>query len=345
MQDALSDYVEMSELMEAVGERVAEMLGVEAALVTSGAAAALSVGAAAAMAGNDVKKIEQLPDTTGMPNEFIIQRQLRVIYDKAIEIAGGKLVEVGKPDRTTEDDIAAAIGPQTAGIHYLAGGLYDDPDKRTDSVHLRDVVRIAHERGLPVIVDAAGQVYPTERMSKWAQLGADGVAYGAKYFGAVNGSGLLVGKKSFVEAARDNSFIGFEAKKIRSIGRPMKLDRQSVVAVYVALKEWLTMDHESRIMGYERRLKPVREALTGLDGVRLSSFPEGSLMEGLRVTVDAKAAGMSAKDVVERLKAGKPKIWVREDRAPNSFIVRIQTVREGDEAIIADRLREILQRG
>ncbi|MDA1189107.1 MAG: hypothetical protein O2854_05450, partial [Chloroflexi bacterium] len=128
MQDILTDYVEMGELMEAVGERIAEMLGVEAALVTSGAAAALAVGAAAAMTGNDTAKMEQLPDTTGLPNEFVIQRQLRVIYDKAIEIAGGKLVEVGEEDGTTEEHITSAINSNTAGIHYLAGGLYDNPE-------------------------------------------------------------------------------------------------------------------------------------------------------------------------------------------------------------------------
>ncbi|MDA1188170.1 MAG: hypothetical protein O2854_00605, partial [Chloroflexi bacterium] len=72
---------------------------------------------------------------------------------------------------------------------------------------------------------------------------------------------------------------------------------------------------------------------------------EGSLMEGLRVTVDAHEVGMTAAQVIERLKEGKPKIWVREDKVPNSFIVRIQTVRAGDEAIIAERLRDILSSG
>jgi L-seryl-tRNA(Ser) seleniumtransferase len=356
MEDALADYVEMAELMEVVGDRIAKMLGVEAALVTSGAAAALSVGAAACMTGADVKKIEQLPDTTGMPNEFIIQRQLRVIYDRALEIPGGKLVQVGEADGTRPEHIEAAIGPRTAGFHYLAGGLYDDPDKRTDSVHLRDVIRIAHARGLPVVVDAAGQVYPTERLSKWAQMGADLVAYGAKYFGALNSSGILVGKRELVQAARDNSFIGFEAKKIRAFGRPMKLDRQSVVATYVALREWLTMDHEARIHGYERRLAPIQAKLGGLPGVRLARFPEQGLMEGLRVIVDPKAAKMTAQQVVQKLKEGKPKIWVRQfagdpgscrarqDTGDDSFIIRIQTVRESDEDIIADRLKALLAR-
>ena len=343
MQDALTDYVEMGELMQTVGDRIAEMLDVEAALVTSGAAAALTVAAAAAMTGDDIAKMERLPDTSGMPRDFIIQRQLRVIYDKSLETAGGRLIQVGEENGTIEEHIVSAIGPNTAGIHYLAGGLYDDPDTRNDSVHIRDIIRIAHDRDLPVIVDAAGQVYPTDRLSKWAQMGADAVAYGAKYFGGVNGSGLLVGKKELIEAARDNSFIGFETKKIRTIGRPMKLDRQSVVAVYVALQEWLSMDHETRIIGYEKQLTPIQESISDIPGVHLAIFPEGGLMEGLRVTVDPRIRGITAQQVIERLNQGKPKILVRVDKVPESFIVRIQTVREGDEMIIAERLRGILK--
>ena len=100
MDEAESDYVNMSDLMDAVGVKIAEMIGAEAALVTSGCSAALAVGAAACMTGNDPEKIDQLPDTDGMPNEFIIQRQLRIKYDRSLTIPGGKLVEVGDAEET-----------------------------------------------------------------------------------------------------------------------------------------------------------------------------------------------------------------------------------------------------
>ena len=103
MDDAARDYVKMSELVEVTGDRIAEMLDVPAAMVTPGAAAALALGAAACITRNHPDRMEQIPDTTGMPNEFIIQRQLRVIYDKALTIPGGVLVEVGEEDGTTEE--------------------------------------------------------------------------------------------------------------------------------------------------------------------------------------------------------------------------------------------------
>ena len=39
---------------------------------------------------------------------------------------------------------------------------------------------------------------------------------------------------------------------------------------------------------------------------------------------------------------GKPAVHVRTDDEPDSFVIRIQTVDEGDESIIADRIRDIL---
>ena len=342
MADATNEWVEMIDLIDAVDEKIADMLGVEAALVTPGCAAALALGAAACMTGNDVDKIEQIPDVTGIPHEFIIQKQLRVIYDKAVTVPGGKLVEVGDDDGTRPQHIEEAIGPNTAGIHYLAGGLYDDPGSRQDSVPFEEVVRIGHAHDIPIIVDAAGQVYPTDRLSSYVKEGADLVAYGAKYFGAVNSSGLLTGRADLIDVAKDHSFIGFETKKLRSFGRTMKMDRQTVVAVYAALREWLTMDHEERMHRYDVRLGPVRDALRDIRGIDLVNFPDQGLVEGLRIRVDPAEAGKSAKDVVQELRTGDPKIWVREDGRADSFVIRMNTVEQGEEMVIADRLREII---
>ena len=341
MEEATTDYVEMIELLDVVGERIADMLDVEAAMVTPGCAAALSLGAAACITGADLEKIERIPDVTGMPHEFIIQRQLRVRYDRALTTPGGRLVEVGEEERTLPEHVESAIGPDTAGIHYLAGGLYDHPDERADSVSLEEIIDIAHSHGLPVIVDAAGQVYPTDRLSRYPQMGADLVCHGAKYFGAVNSSGLLTGKKELIDVARDHSFIGFETKRIRSFGRTMKMDRQSVVAVYAALREWLGTDHEERMSRYDLRLEPVRRALAGIEGLEAVDFPGTGLVEGLRIRVDRQSAGRSAEDVVNELRGGDPKIWVRQDGERGSFIIRMTTVEDGHEMVIAQRLREI----
>ena len=152
---------------------------------------------------------------------------------------------------------------------------------------------------------------------------------------------MLTGRADLVAAARMNSFIGFEDTALRTFARPMKVDRQEVVAVYAALREWLTMNHEDRFAAYEVRISSLRTNLTGLPNAELSYFPENEPPEGLRVRVDAERAGKSAQDVVEELRAGNPSIWVREQEG-DSFIIRMPTLKEGGEKVIADRLRESL---
>ena len=195
-----------------------------------------------------------------------------------------------------------------------------------------------------MVVDAAGQVYPTDRLSLYARGGADLIGYGGKYFEGLNTSGLLVGaNKELVDLAYRHSFIGFEYEHTRVFGRSMKMDRQTVIATYVALREWLATDHEARLAGYERRLTSnVRPALSDIAGIQVRDFPEGGLTEGLRVVVDPNGAGTTASQVIETLAAGSPPIHVRTDDVPDSFIIRIQTVADGDETLIADRIRRIL---
>ena len=338
-------YVDLGELMDSVAGKISGMLGVERSLVTSGCAAGLAVGAAACMTGDDPEKIKRIPDVTGMPNEFIIQRQLRVRYDRCMTIPGGKLVAIGNEQETTAEDLDSAIGPNTAGVHYLA------PGNQPGALAIQDVIRIAHSRSVPVIVDAAGQVYPTDLLSSYVKMGADLVAYGAKYFGAVNSSGILTGRGDLVDIARKHSFIGFETVDSDSFGRPMKVDRQEVVGVYAALREWLTTNHEDRFAAYEVRISGLRHDLRDIPHIEVSNHPQDGPPEGLLVHLDSQALGKTAIDVVAELKAGNPSIWVRSpNRRPddypegqNSFVIRMPTLKEGGEKVIAQRLREILK--
>ena len=332
-------YVDMGELIDAASEKVAELLGAEAALITSGASSALAVGAAGIMTGTDDEKIDRIPDTTGMRDEFLIQRQLRVKYDRCITAAGASLLEIGDEDETRPEQLEAAIGPNTAGVHYLA------PGDRPGCLSIEQVIEIAHSKGVPVIVDAAGQVYPTENLSKYVDMGADLVAYGAKYFGAVNASGVLSGKKEYVAAARLNSFINFESTTARNFARTMKLDRQSVVAVYAALRRWLTMNHEDRFARYEIQLDNIRAGLTGISGVSFEPADEGPT-HGVIVHIDSDVVGKTAHQVLDEMKNGTPSVWAHSTEdlggAPGGILLSVHTLKPGQETLVAERMREIL---
>src|ERR671931_243993 len=112
---------------------------------------------------------------------------------------------------------------------------------------------LAHGKGVPVLVDAAAQVYPLERFLSFSKTGADLIAYSCKYFGGPNSTGILVGRRELIEAASLQGFIGFEhVTNRKGLGRGYKLDRQEIVCAVIAVEDWLSMDHERRLADVER---------------------------------------------------------------------------------------------
>lgn len=332
MEEANRYYVDMKELLDRSGQIIAELLGAEAAYITSGCCAALALGTAACMAGSDPAKMERLPDTRGIRHEVIIQKRLRSKYDRCVTVPGAKLVEVGDESGTGPKRIEAAIREETAAIHYLA------PSRGDGVAPLEEVIQIGKRHGIPVIVDAAAQVYPVENLKKYTAMGADLVCYGAKYFGAPNSSGILCGRKDLIEAAALHGFIGFETTPYRTFGRPMKLDRQEIVAVVVALHEWMTMDHRARFESYERRVRNLQRELEGTPNIELTL--QGSPVTGLNVTVDEKSLGKATAEIVNSLREGTPSIRVRSQA--NTITISAVTITDGDEMIIAHRLKHLL---
>lgn len=334
MEQANRYFVDMDELLERAGQRVARLLGAEAAYITSGASGALALGTAACMTGLDGEKMVRLPDTTGMPNQVLIQRRHRYAYDRCVTIVGARLVEVGDENGTTPEHLAAAIGPQTAAVLYPA-----HLEGRPGTLPLAEVLAIARARGVPVLLDAAAQVYPLEKFLGYQRMGVDLVCYGAKYFGGPNSAGLLCGRADLVKAAAMQGFIGFETSGYRTFGRPLKVDRQEVVAVVVALEEWLTMDHAARLAAADRKVRAIAERLADLPGVVLQPLPEGGPATRLRV-VPAPGAGWTAAAAAQALRAGNPGIVVPVEG--EALLVGVTTLADGEEEIVGARLRAVL---
>jgi D-glucosaminate-6-phosphate ammonia-lyase len=338
MDEATGSFVEMRELLASSGKIIAGLLECEAAYVTSGAAAALALSAAACMTGTDGARVERLPDTTGMKDEILIQKGLRTKYDRCVTIPGARLVEVGDASGTTADQLREAIGPRTVAVHYLA------PGGQPGVLSLEQVIEVAHARGLPVIVDAAGQTYPLDNMKRFTRMGADLVCYAAKYFDAPHSTGMICGRADLIEAAAMNSFIGFETTGHLSVGRAMKVDRQEIVGLVVALREWLTMNHEERWLEYGERADRILAELKGVPGIeayRISEreTPHPVVREGIRVVLD-RGAGKSAQQAAAELQQGSPSIWV--GASDDALNVSIAFFNDGEEAIVARRLREVL---
>src|ERR1700686_1443137 len=94
MDEASRGYVQMDELMDGVGQRLAELTGAEWGIVTAGCCAALTHCTAAAIAGSNPERMQRLPDLTGVKSEVLIPAYSRNVYDHAIRMLGVKIVEV-----------------------------------------------------------------------------------------------------------------------------------------------------------------------------------------------------------------------------------------------------------
>ena len=146
MAEASRHFVNLDELMEAAGQRLAELTGAEWGIVTCGSAAAVALATAACVAGNDPEKMLRLPFTDGMVNRVIMPRNQRFAYDQAIRMIGTHIVEID-----TLADLDAALAEPVAMFAILG------TDEHESTVRLEDIVARARPRGIPIMVDAASE--------------------------------------------------------------------------------------------------------------------------------------------------------------------------------------------
>jgi L-seryl-tRNA(Ser) seleniumtransferase len=294
-----------------------------------------------------------------MKNEIIIPRNLRGahtgepgMYDRSMEVPGGKFVQVGHEVwGTRPEDLEAAFTDKTAAIHFMAP---DYPDSRSDILSLQQVIEIGHRHGVPIIVDAAGQTFPIELLSRFAKLGADLVCYAAKYVEGANSAGWVCGRKDLIEAVALHSFIGQEAGAYdprpgfyRSIGRGYKLDRQEIVGTLAALRRWIEMDHQKeRVEPAKSKMRSLETALSDVPSVDFSVWPEtlaegiGYHQLGLKIEFKGKTPEQIA-DLHQKFREGDPSIWVYY-HGGNSLEINVLLLAEGDEKIIASTIKKLL---
>ncbi len=340
MEEASHGFVDMPDLLAKSGDYIASLLGTEAAYPTSGCAAAMTLSSAVVMTGSDVNKMGRLPDTTGMKNEILIQRPQRYGADPCFRFAGAKLVEVGSPSGCTADELEAAVVENTAAIAYI-----QHPDYTKGALTVAETAAVGRQTGVPVIVDAAAQIYPIEYFRRTGQS-ADLVCFSSKYYGGPNSAGFVTGKRELIDAV---AALGFQTNlpyddiptgSGYAIGRGMKLDRQEIAALLVAIDTWFTMNHEDRLQEYDRKMAVVQKHLEGVAGVRAHPEPyDAYFAVRLHVTVDP-ATGKTAQQAVDELDAGTPRI--RAGIEGDDVIIVPHTLNAGEETAVGERLRAAL---
>ncbi len=246
-------YVNLNELQDKVGERIAELLHCDGAMVTAGAFSAITLGTAGVITGMDRDKIARIPnDMSGMKSEVIIQKSHHIGYSHAIRNAGVSLVEV-----ETRKDIEAAINDKTAMMWFLN---YNNP---VGKVQHEEFVEIGKKYGIPTFNDCAADVPPVENLWKYTKMGFDLVCFsGGKGIRGPQSTGLLLGRKDFIQAARLSAPPNGD-----TVGRGMKVNTEEILGQLVALELYLTRDHKKDWELWESQIKLISDAALSVKGV------------------------------------------------------------------------------
>jgi len=351
MAAAAQVSIDIAELQGRASEIIAQHTGAEAGMVTSGASAGLLLGAAACMSGLDASRMERLPDSAGMRNEFIVPRSHRNSYDHAIRAAGGRLVEVGVSDRlvgvglrdTEAWEIERAITPQTAGVFYVAR-----PGARPA---LPLVAEVSRRANVPIIVDAAAELPPLANLRRFVADGADLVVFsGGKALRGPSGSGILCGRRQLVASALlQNLDLDFEYDQWQppgqlfdkselgcvprnGIGRSCKAGKEQIVGLLLALSRFAVTDDARRLEPWTMLAEELLTELVDLPELhaRVVPDPDGRGVPLVEVSIGA-GAGATAAEVAATLRAGTPSIRVDVSRTLTGVIVLVPTcLRRGD---------------
>lgn len=332
MHQAAQAFVDLNELHIKAGQTLAEMIGVPAAFISCGAASGMQLSAAACLTGTDWDKIHRLPNTEGIKNEFVISRIDPHSYiHQGIRTVGGKLVEVGTPQKVTIEDITNGIGPNcTAVVHFLG---------RQTKEQLKEVIQIAQKAKVAVIVDAAAQLPPRSNLTELVAMGADlAVFSGGKGLRGPQCTGLVVGNKEFVKAVRMNS------SPNSAVGRGMKVGKEEILGLMTAIKLFLQKNESEELAGWESRMSYVVGSIKSLPGVEAEVRTKGQSASPAiapRAYVRINSASKKSLDqVIRELKDGEPSIAVGQ--RGDEISIDPMTLQDGEEKIIVRRLKEVL---
>lgn len=322
------EYVNLDELQDKVGKRIAELLECEYATVSSGCFGAMSIAMAGVMSGKDLKKIKQLPDTTGLRNEVILQESHTIGYAQALTNVGAKLVKV-----KTAEELENAINEKTAMLWFL--------NANTDrgDIKWEEFVSLGKKHNIPTFIDCAADVPPVDNLFKFTRIGFDMVAFsGGKGLRGPQSAGLLLGKKEYIEAARLHT-----PPRGETIGRGMKVNKEEVLGMLAALELYLSKDHQAEWKMWEDQIDLISESVKSIGGVETTIHvpPHANHVPSLKIRWDQSKVNISPDNVRKILREGSPSIETVGNK--NEIGITTWMMVPGQEKIVAKKIKKILK--
>jgi L-seryl-tRNA(Ser) seleniumtransferase len=332
--------VNLRELIDASGAYLAKRLRCEAALVTSGAAAGLVLGTAACVTMGNEQSVLAIPtDMSGMKNEVIVQKSHRYDYDHALRNCGIRFVDV-----ETLEEYEKAFSERTVMAHFFNAGV--------GKIGREDWVRVAHKHGVLCFNDAAADVPPISNLWKYTEMGFDLVTFsGGKGLRGPQCTGLLLGRKDLIDAAKKNS-----SPNSNTVGRGMKVAKEEIVGLVAAVDYFLEQDDAAIEAQCRQRADRIAKDLSTIPSVQTQIFiPEvANHVPHLLINFDQNRVKITGAEVMQKMRQGKPRIELNPSTGgapasaglpggPNTIVVGVWMLQPGEEVIVAKRLREVLQ--
>jgi L-seryl-tRNA(Ser) seleniumtransferase len=330
IRSASTDFCLLDELQDKVGEKIAAMVHSEAAVVTSGAFSALTLGLAGVLTGTDVEKVKMLPfiEGTGLKSEVLCQKAHAIDYNHALSNTGCRIIMV-----ESVEDVEKAINEKTALLHFL--NIAADKGQ----IKPEEWVALGKKHGIPTSIDMAADVPPVSNLWKFNDMGFDFVVVsGGKAIKGPQSAGLLFGKKNIIAGARLHM-----PPRGYNIGRGMKVNKEEIIGMYVALEHFMSMDHDKEFKMWEASIAMIENEVKSVNGVTARVFVPalGNITPTLEVTWDTSVIKMSAKDLQEKLRNGNPSIEVIS-QTENSINITVWVMKPGQDKIVAKKLKEAL---
>ena len=333
MEEASRHFVNMDELMDGVGHRLAEISGAEWGIVTNGCAAGIAHCTAAAIAGSNPERMQQLPDLTGLKNEVIIPAYSRNVYDHAVRMVGVKIVEV-----KDVSELEGAFNERTAMV-YILGGPGDDGPLGT-----RVIAAVAKRKGVPVLVDAAAEIL-TLKPNVHLERGATAVAYsGGKCIRGPQAAAILLGEKNWLQAAWLNS------APHHAFGRALKVGKEEIMGMLAAVEMWPKRDHKAEWKEWEARLSTIADRARKVDGVTAQiKQPSDDLSNRtpqLILTWDGVKLGITGSEMRQLLYDTDPRIVAAGGSGGQQSTLSIvpYQMMPGEEKIVGERIYSLLSK-
>ena len=320
-------FAMLDEVQDKVGEKIAELCHAEAATVTAGCWSALVLGTAGVLTGMDMKKVAQLPDVTGMKSEVIVQKGHNIGYVHALTNTGAKIIEI-----ESVQELEKAINEKTAMMWFL--NTYAPMGK----IQHEEWVAIAKKHKIPTMIDMAADVPPVSNLWKYNDLGFDLVCVsGGKAMCGPQSAGILMGRKDLIAAARLSA-----PPRGGNIGRGMKVNKEEILGMYVALEKYINQDHDAEWKMWESKIDTIATSVNSIEGVitEVSVPPIANHTPLLFIKWDESKVKTNNKALMLKLRNGSPSIEVMANGT--GINITVFMLQEGEEKIVAKRVREEL---